>query len=80
MKDDENWFSTSSIKDLKRLAESNDEHKDRVRPVEEEEEHQDSQSFMSFANDRMKQIINDDSFCGLFTDQTPDQVNAVQGN
>ena len=36
------------------------------RPVDDApvSENQDSQSSMSFANDRMKQIIGDETFCG----------------
>ena len=34
----------------------------------------DSQSCMSFANERIKDAIGNDSFCGLFTDDEPGQV------
>ena len=86
-KDDEHWFSNSSLRELKKLGEvmkmpMTEKHEININatPNSEDEIEDDSQSFMHFANKRMREMINDDSFCGLFTDQEPTEVNAVQGN
>ena len=87
-KEDSHWFSSASIKDLRELAGPMNTAnklpsigKPSETPVQAINEPDpvidDSQSFMNFVNTKMN---DGPSFCGLFTDQAPEEVLAVENN
>ena len=87
-KNDNHWFSSASIKDLRGLADPKSTAKELpsigkdietpAQAIEEPDEVKpNSQSCMSFVNTKMN---DGPSFCGLFTDQAPQEVLAVENN
>lgn len=90
LKEDNHWFSTSSISSIKgtmntTAQKDSVERRERVQDdevreckVEDVEERPADQSFMNFMNTKIAEVVDPNLFCGFFTDVPPDQILEVK--